>query len=191
MQHSVNSWSLISWCESLPTYWHRKDRPEFRNRVGLTAVCFMRFWSFAALTARTPVVAFVHDLFDQLDTQQRATIADLLLRLHIRALFPCGESAFSRYEPLALTVTARHAAWSANLFVLAVLAAGEVTGTQLFQRAGSACSVARGGDDLALATCWLRVGGAPRNDRLESCMGWPATGHPASLEKRTVHPGSY
>ena len=91
--------------------------------------------SFAALTARTPVVAFVHDLFDQLDTQQRATIADLLLRLHIRALFPCGESAFSRYEPLALTVTARHAAWSANLFVLAVLAAGEVTGTQLFPSA--------------------------------------------------------
>ena len=91
--------------------------------------------SFAALTARTPVVAFVHDLFDQLGTQQRTTIADLLLRLHIRALFPYGESAFSRYEPLALTVTARHAAWSANLFVLAVLAAGEVTGTQLFPNA--------------------------------------------------------
>jgi len=88
--------------------------------------------SFAALTARTPVVAFVGDLFDQLGAQPRAAIADLLLRLHIRALFPVSESAFSHYEPLALTVTARHAAWSANLVVLSVLAAGEITGTQLF-----------------------------------------------------------
>ncbi len=91
--------------------------------------------SFAALTARTPVIAFVRDLFDQLDAQQRAAIADLLLQLHIRALFPHGESAYSRYEPLALTVTTRHAAWSANLVVLAVLAAREVTGTLLFPNA--------------------------------------------------------
>ena len=88
--------------------------------------------SFAALTSRNSVVAFVGDLFDQLNAQQRAGIADLLLRLHTRALFPCGESAYDRYEPLTLTVTVRHAAWSANLVLLAVLAAGEITGTQLF-----------------------------------------------------------
>ena len=88
--------------------------------------------SFAALTARSPVVAFLGDLFDELDTRQRAAIAEMLLRLHNRALYRRDESAYSRYEPLALTVTTRHAAWSANLVVLAVLAAGEVTGTQLF-----------------------------------------------------------
>jgi hypothetical protein len=88
--------------------------------------------SFAAITARSPVVAFIGDLLDELDTKQRAAIADLLLRLHNRALFPQAESAYSRYEPLALTVTTRHAAWSANLVVLAVLAAGEITGKQLF-----------------------------------------------------------
>jgi hypothetical protein len=88
--------------------------------------------SFAAITARSPVVAFLGELLDELDTHKRAAIADLLLRLHDRALFAQAESAYSRYEPLALTVTTRHAAWSANLVVLAVLAAGEITGTQLF-----------------------------------------------------------
>lgn len=88
--------------------------------------------SFAALTARSPVVVFLGDLFDELGARQRAAIAEMLLRLHSQALFRRDESAYSRYQPLALTVTARHAAWSANLVVLAVLAAGEVTGTQLF-----------------------------------------------------------
>ena len=88
--------------------------------------------SFAALTARSPVVAFLGDLFDELDTRQRAAMAEMLLQLHNRALFGRDESVYSRYEPLALSVITRHAAWSANLVVLAVLAAGEVTGTQLF-----------------------------------------------------------
>jgi hypothetical protein len=88
--------------------------------------------SFAALTARSPVIVFLGDLFDELDGRRRAAIAEMLLQLHNRALFRRDESIYSCYEPLGLTVTARHAAWSANLVVLAVLAAGEVTGTQLF-----------------------------------------------------------
>jgi CRP-like cAMP-binding protein len=88
--------------------------------------------SFAALTARGPVVAFVGDLLGQLDAAQRKDIADMLLRLHTRALFPHVKSPYSGYEPLRLTVTARHSAWSANLVVLAVLAASPISGTQLF-----------------------------------------------------------
>jgi hypothetical protein len=88
--------------------------------------------SFSALTSRSPVVVFLGDLLEDLNAQQRAAIAEMLLRLHSRALFHNDESAYSRYEPLALTVTTRHAAWSANLVVLAVLAAGEITGAQLF-----------------------------------------------------------
>jgi hypothetical protein len=88
--------------------------------------------SFATLTARGAVVVFLGDLLEQMGAQHRADLADLLLRLHARALYPPAESAYSGYEPLALTVPARHAAWSANLVVLAVLAAGEITGTQLF-----------------------------------------------------------
>jgi hypothetical protein len=88
--------------------------------------------SFAALTARGPVVAFLGDLLEQMEARQRADLASLLLLLHARALYPRAASAYSGYEPLALTVPARHAAWSANLVVLTVLAAGELTGAQLF-----------------------------------------------------------
>ena len=88
--------------------------------------------SFSAVSSRLPVVSFIGDLLDQLDAQQRAAIVEFLLLLHNRALFPHGESAYSGYQPLPLTVIARHAAWSANLVLLAVFAAEEVTGRQLF-----------------------------------------------------------
>jgi hypothetical protein len=67
-----------------------------------------------------------------LAAQRRKAIATLLLELHNVALFRYDESTYSRYEPLVLPVTTRHAAWSANLVVLAVLAAGEITGSQIF-----------------------------------------------------------
>ena len=88
--------------------------------------------SFAALSSRLPVVSFVGDLLDRLDTQQREAVVEFLLLLHSRALFPHGESAYSDYRPLSLNVVARHAAWSANLVLLTVFAAEEVTGRQLF-----------------------------------------------------------
>jgi hypothetical protein len=88
--------------------------------------------SFAALPSRIPVVKFIGDLFDQFSEQQRTAITGKLLVLHSKALSAYGESSFDGYEPLALAVTVRHAAWSVNLVVLAVLAAGEITGTQLF-----------------------------------------------------------
>ena len=60
--------------------------------------------SFAALTARGPMVAFLGDLIEQMEVRQRADLADLLVRLHAGALYPPAESAYSGYEPLALTV---------------------------------------------------------------------------------------
>ena len=88
--------------------------------------------SFAALTTRAPIVAFLGDLLDQMDAQERSALTELLLRLHRQALYPRTESTYNDYEPLKLTVTARHGAWSTNLVVLAVLAAREITGAQLF-----------------------------------------------------------
>ena len=88
--------------------------------------------SFAVLTARAPVVAFLGDLLGQLGAEQRKVLTSVLLRLHSRALYQRTESAYNSYEPLALTVTARHAAWSANLVILAVLTTGEISGSQLF-----------------------------------------------------------
>jgi hypothetical protein len=88
--------------------------------------------SFAALTSRGPIMAFLGDLLDRLAVQQREALTDLILQLHTRALYARKESAYSGYEPLALTAPERHAAWSANLVVIAVLTAGEVSGAELF-----------------------------------------------------------
>jgi hypothetical protein len=88
--------------------------------------------SFAALTASSPVVMFLDDLIGEMDAARRAELTELLLRLHAQSLYSRPESAYRDYEPLPLTVTTRHAAWSANLVLLVVLAAGQVTSTQLF-----------------------------------------------------------
>jgi hypothetical protein len=88
--------------------------------------------SFAVLTARAPIVGFLGDLLGQMSAEQRKVLTRVLLRLHSRSLYQRTESAYNLYEPLALTVVARHAAWSANLVILAVLNAGEIRGSQLF-----------------------------------------------------------
>jgi len=88
--------------------------------------------SFAMLSSRLPVLTFIGELIDQLDVQQREIAADLLLVLHRRALFAFSESDYAGYQPLELTVTTRHAVWSANLVILAVLVGGEISGSELF-----------------------------------------------------------
>jgi hypothetical protein len=110
----------------------KRERAAARSSLAEANGLMHALLSFAVLTARGPVVAFLGDLLERLEAGQRADIADLLLRLHAGALYPRGESDYGGYEPLALTVPARHAAWSANLMVLAVLAAGEISGAQLF-----------------------------------------------------------
>jgi hypothetical protein len=89
--------------------------------------------SFTALTASAPVVAFLDDLISDIDAGQREALTDLILRLHERSLYYRAPSTYYGYEPLALTAPTRYAAWSANLVVLAVLAADKIiTSSQLF-----------------------------------------------------------
>ena len=111
-----------------------KARPAPTAEGGIDTGMLYALLSFAALTDRTPIVAFLADLFDQLDTGQRAAITEILLQLHNWALFRQAESVYSHYEPLVLPATVRHAAWSANLVVLAVLADGDITGGRLYPR---------------------------------------------------------
>jgi hypothetical protein len=94
--------------------------------------------SFSALTARGPIVTFMNDLLGQFTEQRRAVAAELLLKLHERAPFSSSPSIYSSYEPIALPTTERHAAWSANLVVLAVLTGREITSSQLYPRAADA-----------------------------------------------------
>ncbi|WP_067805598.1 NACHT domain-containing protein [Actinomadura formosensis] len=88
--------------------------------------------SFAGLTARAPVIEFLGDLLAHLDPAHRSVLTDLLLDIHRRALHERPGSSYGHYRPRPLTVPARHAAWSMNLVILAVLVAGEITGDRLF-----------------------------------------------------------
>jgi hypothetical protein len=88
--------------------------------------------SFAGLTARAPIIDFLDDMLAQLEPARREALTELLLNLCRGALHPRPGSAYDRYQPRPMTAPARHAAWSMNLVVLAVLVAGEITDRQLF-----------------------------------------------------------
>jgi hypothetical protein len=88
--------------------------------------------SFAALTARAPVVTFLRDLINRLTEQQHSVAKDVVLRLHHSALHARAESGYAAYEPDRRPLADRLAVWSANLVLLAVLVGGEVIGGELF-----------------------------------------------------------
>jgi len=109
-----------------------RERADRSSSAGADDGLLYALLSFAVITARGPVVTFLGDLLEQMEARQRADLADLLLQLHAKALYPRPESAYSSYEPLVLTVPTRYAAWSANLVVLAMLSAGQLSGAELF-----------------------------------------------------------
>ena len=94
--------------------------------------------SFSALTARSPIVAFMNDLLNQWGKQRRDAAKELLLRLHARALFSGSWSVYSGYEPIILRATERYAAWSVNLVVLAVLVGRNIGSSELYPEAADA-----------------------------------------------------
>jgi hypothetical protein len=91
--------------------------------------------SFAALTGRRPVVEFLAVMAAGLTEQPRQHLARLLIRLIRTSGLARVGRVFDSYQPRQLTVSARHAAYSANLFFLAVavresLRASEVYGAE-------------------------------------------------------------
>ena len=92
--------------------------------------------SHMPMTMRGTIVSFLHELLRPISGSQRQHLSDLLLGLFRDALGPRHDTRYSDYAPLPLLpVPARHAAYSANLTVLVVLATGEVTGSHLFPAA--------------------------------------------------------
>lgn len=84
--------------------------------------------SFAPLTMRGTIVTFLAERSQMVPETGR----DLLLTLFHRSLLPRHDTSYDSYEPDRISVPARHAAYSANLALLAVLVAGEITEQQLF-----------------------------------------------------------
>lgn len=91
--------------------------------------------SFMPLTMRGTTVAFVTERLKKLADRQRAVLRDLLLDLFRDALMPRHDTRHFDYAPQHLPVPARHAAYSANLLLLAVLVSGQLAGHDLFPAA--------------------------------------------------------
>ncbi|MFE0591887.1 NACHT domain-containing protein [Micromonospora echinospora] len=88
--------------------------------------------SFATLTGRAPIVAFLTELLQSWDVDRRADATDVLLRLFRTVHDPRPPRRFDTYAPRAASVPMRHAAYSANLLVLILCAAGETQGRDLY-----------------------------------------------------------
>jgi hypothetical protein len=84
--------------------------------------------SFAPLTMRSTIVSFLAESLKMLPEIGH----DVLLTLFHHSLLPRHDASYDSYEPDRISVPARHATYSANLALLAVLAAGEITDQQLF-----------------------------------------------------------
>ncbi|WP_405090637.1 hypothetical protein OG767_24155 [Micromonospora sp. NBC_01392] len=88
--------------------------------------------SYAVLSSRATVLGFLTEQMSGWDETRRDASARLLLRLFRSAGYEAGSRRFDGYRPRRLRVTVRHAAYSANLLLLVLAVAGEVTGRELF-----------------------------------------------------------
>lgn len=88
--------------------------------------------SFAALTVRAPVVGFLTEMATDLDQPKRESLVELLVKLFRFVHQPRPARGYASYEPQQLPIPARHAAYSANLVLLAVCAAGSLKASELY-----------------------------------------------------------
>jgi hypothetical protein len=88
--------------------------------------------SFAPLTLRGTIVSFLAERLQMLPEAGRELLRDLLLTLFHQSLLSRHDTSYANYEPDQTSVPTRHATYSINLVLLAVLVAGEITEQQLF-----------------------------------------------------------
>jgi hypothetical protein len=86
--------------------------------------------SFSCLASRTPIVSFLGELLHQLPDDERALCHETLAELIAESLFPRPSRSFQQYEPVHEPVTRRLACYSANLVVMLVLLAGNISASE-------------------------------------------------------------
>lgn len=92
--------------------------------------------SFAALSTRGTAVSFLAEQVAAFSSTMRQRVYEVVLGLFHRALDARDDLKHGGYRPSRVGVPARHAAYSANLLILAVMAGGEVTASALFPHVG-------------------------------------------------------
>jgi hypothetical protein len=88
--------------------------------------------SFSVLSVRAPIVSFLLGLLAKLSGDERRALVDLVVRLLRVAHQPQPPRMFDRYQPQPLAVPGRHAAYGANLVLLAVCTAGRIRASELY-----------------------------------------------------------
>ncbi len=88
--------------------------------------------SYSALSGRAPVIGFLAALASGLDAERRRALTELLVRLFRAAQHTRMARRHENYQPRPLPAPARHAAYSANLLLLAVGTGGALRGSELY-----------------------------------------------------------
>ncbi len=101
--------------------------------------------SFSCLASRTPIVSFLGELLHQLPEDERALCRETLAELIADSLFPRPSRSFQHYEPVHEPVTRRLACYSANLVVMLVLLAGNISASEFLGPADTGKKWARFG----------------------------------------------
>ncbi|MFC4021163.1 NACHT domain-containing protein [Micromonospora sp. GCM10011542] len=91
--------------------------------------------SYAALSTRSTVLAFLRERLAGQDAAHRAAWRDLLLRLFRALPYAAAARRFDGYRPRRLRTTALCAVYGANLLLLTLAGGGSVTGRTLFPEA--------------------------------------------------------
>lgn len=91
--------------------------------------------SHAVLTGRAPIVGFLSEALQSCADADRDQMTEVVLRLFQQVHQARSRPDATSYQPRALSVPERHAVYSANLLVLGLSVAGELTGAQLFPAA--------------------------------------------------------
>lgn len=88
--------------------------------------------SFSPLVVRAPTVEFLAGMASGAAASDRRVLGELVLRLFRTVHQPRPPRKLEDYQPRFLPVPARHAAYSANLLVLAVCLLGRVRASELY-----------------------------------------------------------
>lgn len=88
--------------------------------------------SFVPLSSRAPILGFLVERASVLSAAERTTLTDFVIKVFRTTHEPRPPHAYVGYQPRRLPVTARHAAYSANLVLLAVSLADTLTAGRLF-----------------------------------------------------------
>jgi len=89
--------------------------------------------SFTSLSVRAPVIGFLNEMAADLDQPKREALTRLLVRLFRVVHQPRPTRGYTSYEPRPSPVPARHAAYGANLVLLAVCAVGSIRASELYE----------------------------------------------------------